>query len=629
MSSPTPAAGVRRFGAFEINLQTGELRKNGMRLRLSGQPFQVLAVLVERRGELVTREELHSKLWHADTFVDFDHGLNNAVARIREVLDDSSDTPRYVETVPRRGYRFIAPLAEIANSPGSKLATASSPSVLPDKKKTAPAWVRAGLGVLVLVALIALVFLLYRKQGSKSGGQPPITSVAVLPLKNLSGDPKQEYLADGLTEELISRLAQIRDLRVTSRTSVMQFKDTKLSVPEIAKTLNVDSVMEGSVIREGNRIRVHAQLIRAATDEHFWSDSYDRELRDVLTLESDVAQAIAQRVEVAVTGEERKQLASVRAVAPEVYESYLKGWSALAKRDTRANVEESISFFNEAIKKDPTYAPSYLGLARAYTLLSTVFMGGEDARPKVIDAAGKALQLDPQLVEAHVLLGRMAREQWRWADSEAEYRHALELRPNDAAAISGFADWLISQGRTDEALAARRRGRELDPIEISGSEVGWALFYARRYQEAEAELRSVLAVRAEDAYALWILGFTLLAANRPEEAVAVLERGVSASNRSPALVGLLVHAYAKTGRRADALQLLHELNSRKPVSYVPAAAFVPAYLGFSDHDQAFLWLEQAYREKSNLLQYLKVHPIFDPLRGDARFVDLVRRVGLN
>jgi serine/threonine-protein kinase len=272
-----------------------------------------------------------------------------------------------------------------------------------------------------------------------------------------------------------------------------------------------------------------------------------------------------------------------------------------------------------------------MGLASAYSELATVFIGGvaKQERPRAIAAAQKALELDPDLVEAHVLLGNMEQQQWRWAEAEAAYRRALELSPNNAEAHAAFAGWLTSQGRTEEAISSCRRARELDPLAISGSDLAWTLFYARHYDDAVKELHSVLAGRPDDAFALWILGFALIANHHPEEAVPVLEKGVSASNRSPAIVGLLVHAYAQAGRRSDALRLLEELKRRKQTGYVPAAAFVKAYLGLGDYDQAYFWLEEAYKEQSNILQFLKVHPIFDPVRNDPRFANLVRRVGLD
>jgi TolB-like protein/Flp pilus assembly protein TadD len=481
-----------------------------------------------------------------------------------------------------------------------------------------------------VVALLAVAYFLTRRPaGSGTGAR--IKSLAVLPLRNLSGDPSQEYLADGMTEDLIGRLSRIHDLRVISRTSVMNFKDTKLSMPEIAKTLRVDAIVEGSVIREGSRIRVHAQLIRGLTDEHFWSEEYDRELRDALALESEVAQSIARKVEVTVTGQERERLTAAREISPEVYESYLKGAFTLDKSNSRDQIEESIGYFEEAIKRDPTFAAAYVGLANGYFELSTPFIGvpREEMRPKMMSAARKALELDPESAEAHTLMGRLQQLQWQWTETEAEYRRALELKPNDAGALTGLADWLLCQGRTEEALGWAQRARELDPLAGSGTDIGWILFSARRYDEAIREFRSVLAVRPDDAGVLWYLGFALTGNGQPEEAIPVLERAVAGSDRSPGVIGVLVRAYAHAGRRRDALRLLGELKRRQQAGYIPAAAFVNAYLGLGDNERAFAWLERAYQEQSNILLFLKVHPFFDPLRGDPRFAELVRRVGLD
>jgi TolB-like protein/Flp pilus assembly protein TadD len=496
-------------------------------------------------------------------------------------------------------------------------------------KRTADTRRRLALAGVAAVVLLALAYGLVRKHLGEAA-QPRIKSLAVLPLKNLSGDATQEYLADGMTEALIGRLSSIHDLRVISRTSVMRLKDTQLSAPQIGKTLGVDALVEGSVMREGNRIRVHAQLIRAATDEHFWSEAYDGEMRDALALESDVAQSIARKVEVTITGDEHARLTAARSVSPEVYESYLKGRFALGRGGSRADIDESISDFEEATRRDPTFAPAYLGLGQAHSELGTVFMGTppEAERVKVVDAARKALELDPQLAEAHVLLANVLKEQWQWTEAESEYRRALELNPNDPVAHDGLARWLLCQGRADEALAWVRRGREIDPIAVSGTEIGWILFQSRRYDEAAHELHSVLVVRSDDATALWFLGFALTADNQSKEAIPVLERAVSVSGRSSAVIGVLIRAYAHAGRRADGLRLLEELKRRKQAGYVPAAAFVNAYLGLGDNEEAFAWLEQGYKEHSNILQWLKVHPYFDPLRDDPRFKDLLRRVGL-
>jgi TolB-like protein/Tfp pilus assembly protein PilF len=486
------------------------------------------------------------------------------------------------------------------------------------------------LAAVVVLGLLAAAYVMYRGR-TRNVAQPKIRSLAVLPLKNLSGDPTQEYLGDGMTDALIDRLSRMHNLRVISRTSVMRFKNPQLSVPDIAKMLNVDAIVEGSVMRQDNRIRVTAQLIRGATDEHFWSETYDRELRDVFAVQSELAQSIAEKVQVTATGEEHARLTAARPIAPEVYESYLQGRFAYDKSNSRADIEESIAYFERAIKMDPTFAPAYVGLADAFSDLGTVFVGAPpgDTRPKVINAARKALKLDPDLAEAHVLLASVQQEQWHWADAEAEYRHALELNPNDADAHAGLALWLVCQGRTDEAVAWAKRGRELDPLAVSGHSIGWILFQSHRYDEAIRELRSALAVQPDDAGALLFLGFALVANHQPGDAIPVLEKAISISNGSPAATGVLIRAYSHAGRRSDALRLLAELQKRRTAGYVPAAAFVNAYLGLGDNEQAFAWLEQAYKEQSNILQFLKVHPYFDPIRADPRFADLVRRTGLD
>jgi TolB-like protein/DNA-binding winged helix-turn-helix (wHTH) protein len=636
-----------RFGAFEVDLRAGELYKHGIRLKLQDQPFQILALLLERPGDVVTREELCQKLWSADTFVDFDTGLNSAIKKLRDVLADSAEEPRYIETLPRRGYRFIAevengvpaappdagvqrpklPLEEEENGLGAKRPVDGEVAVGPSGSSRAPLWlVLSGLAGLALIA--GTLGILRGRTGHTA--QTQIRSLAVLPLNNLSGDATQEYLADEMTEELCGRLARIHELRVISRTSVMRFKGTKLSVPEISRTLGVDAIVEGSVIRQGNRIRVHAQLIRGSTDEHIWSDEYDGELGDVLALESEVAQSIARRVEVKVTGEERARLVTARHVSPEVYESYLKAEEEFSNGNNRAEFEQSVADFEATIGKDASFAPAYVGLAEAYERLGSVPVGGppKETHPKMMSAARKAIELDPDLAAPHVLLAAVYQKQWQWSDAEAEFERALELNPNDAGAYVGYAKWLMCQGRTDEALAWAQRARDLDPLGTAGDllgspgiTTGWILFHARRYDEAIRELQ-----RDEPDHRY--LGMALIANGQPDEAIPVLEKALG-TDRNPAVMGVLVRAYAHAGRRREALRLLDELKQRQQKSDVPAAPFVNAYLGLGDNEQAFVWLEKAYKEESNLLQLLKVHPYFDPLRGDPRFTDLLHRVGLD
>jgi len=494
-------------------------------------------------------------------------------------------------------------------------------------------WARARKrAVLAALALAAgLLWLVHewttRQPASASGG---IRSLAVLPLENFSGNPAQDYLSDGMTEALISRLSSIHALRVISRTSTMHFKGTRKSVPAIAKELNVDAVIEGSVVRSGDKIRISVQLIRADTDEHFWSETYDREFGDALVLESEVAQAIAWRVRATVTGPERARLVAARQVLPEVYESYLRGM--FTDSYDQGEVKKSIAHFEQAINKDPAFAPAYIGLASAYYELGTPGIGGappSEVRPKVISATRKALELDPAVPEAHALLAAVYQEQWQWSEAQAEYKLALELNPNDAGAHLAYARWLLCQGRTEEALEWSRRGRQLDPLGVSGDNIGWILFQARHYDEAIRELRSDLALRPDDASAYWFLGFALIANGQAEEAIPPLEKGVALSKRSSAVIAVLIRAYAHAGRRPEAVRLLDELKRRQQDGYVPAAAFLNAYLGLDDKEQSFAWLERAYQEHSMIVQFLKVHPFFDPLRGDPRFAEFLRRANFS
>jgi TolB-like protein/Flp pilus assembly protein TadD len=505
----------------------------------------------------------------------------------------------------------------------------------PDTPPPVPESVRMGrhgriAAVLAAITLIlaAGVIWLVRERTAKPTASLAIRSLAVLPLANFSGNSEQDYLSDGMTEALTAQLSTIHGLRVISRTSTMQLKGTRKSVPAIGKELNVDAVIEGSVLRSGDKVRVTVQLIRAATDEHLWAATYDRELRDILALQSDVAQGIARHVEAAVAGAQNLAVAP-RTVAPEVYEAYLKGRFALTKGN-RASLDEALGFFTAAINADSTFAPAYVGVAATQEQLGTVFFGVPpgDSRPKVIEAARKALELDPQLAEARVLLANALQRDWHWEEAETEYRRAIELSPSDAGAHAGLAYWLVCQGRSDEALAWGRRAQEIDPLTFNSIDVSGILFYSRRYDEAIRESRRNLTTNPNDPLALWSLGFALIGAEQFDDAIHTLEKAASLSNRSPAVLGVLVRAYALGGHRAEALQVVDELQRRGRKGYVPAAAFLNAYLGLGDKEQAFVWLERAAQERSNIMQYLKVHPFFDLLRGDPRFAEYLRRANL-
>jgi TolB-like protein/DNA-binding winged helix-turn-helix (wHTH) protein/tetratricopeptide (TPR) repeat protein len=642
-----------RFQDFELDPAQFELRRAGHRVRLERKPLELLILLAEKRGTLVSREEIIQRVWGDDVYFDADRGINNAVRKIRAALHDESGQPRFVETIVGKGYRFVAPVnggrtetttgATAVTPPpslGAPAGLAAPALVATHGESTQSSWffrasrrsrllAAAGLFLAILAIVFALTLVRARQRLFASSASPRVQSLAVLPLKNLSGDPAQEYLADGMTEALIGRLSTIRGLRVISRTSVTPFKDTKLSAPEIAKTLQADALVEGSVIRDGSRIRVYAQLIRGATDEHFWSESYDRELSGALALESDVAQAIARKVEVTVTGEEHTRLVSAHQVAPEVYESYLKG--QFSRSNSRADIERRIAYFKDAIAKDPTFALAYVGMAGAYGELGGSFAGAptDETRRAAIRAARKALELDPGLAEPHVQLGEILKRQFRWADAEAEYKQALALNPNNAEAHVGYAAWLASHGRLDEALAWSRRARELDPLGEAGVGIGWILFHARRYDESIREFRSVLAVHPDEAGPHLLLAFPMIASGRAAEAIPDLERTASMSHRGPGSLELLATAHARAGHRAAALRLIEELKRGQKTGNVQATSFINPILALGNYDEAFLWFERAYEKQEGILQWIKVHPFFDPVRSDPRFKDLQRRIGLD
>jgi TolB-like protein/DNA-binding winged helix-turn-helix (wHTH) protein/tetratricopeptide (TPR) repeat protein len=633
-------AQVFHFGDFTLDQSRYRLRRGERILRLERRPMELLFLLVEKRGELVTREEVADRLWGTTVFVDIDQSINTAIRKIRIALHDDPNKPRFIETVIGKGYRFTA--AATCNgdfrvvvppeqaSPLPSPQGAPSPAVSPADERAGHPKTRRLLIAVFLLMLVAAGWWLSRSHVPRSTAQPRIQSLAVLPLKNLSGNPAQEYLADGMTEALIGRLSAIHDLRVISRTSVMRFKDTRLSLPEIAKILQVDAFVEGSVMLQDNRIRVIAQLIRGATDDHFWSETYDRNLQDVLALQSDVAQAIARRVEVTITGREHERIVATHHVLPEVYESFLKGRFILhSKANTRAGVEESIQYFQATIEKDLTFAQGYVGLAAARSQLGLVRNGGGlENRQQIVEAARRALELDRNLSEAHVLLADTAQKQWNWAEAEAEYRKALDVNPSDADAYSGLGSLLMCEGRMDEAVNWAERGRELDRLGSSGDALAWILFNARRYDDAIRELRSILAVRPDDVQPLWTLGFALILKGQARDAIPPLEKAAALSARSSGVIDLLSAAYARAGRHDDALRIVAELKRRRQEGYVQATSFVIAYVGLGDREQAFASLEEAYKEKSNILQFVKVHPFLDPLRSDPRFADLLHRVGL-
>ena len=631
--------GQLRFGVFEVDLRAGELHKHGLRVRLQDQPFQVLAMLLEHPGAVVTREELQKRLWPADTFVDFDHGLNKAVNKIRDALGDSAESPRFVETVARRGYRFLAevkgadatPLRspELAPPP---LPTAEFPdrpdlSVMPAMPKHRRSWIAWTMSAFVLLALLAS--LAAWKLHSRNRPASAIHSLAVLPLESLSNDTSQDYFADGMTDELISDLGQISALRVISRTSVMAYKHARKPLPEIAHELNVDAIVEGTVLRSGDQVRITAQLIDAAADKHLWSQSYEGELKDTLALQNQVARAIADQIRINLNPQEQAALKSAKVVNPEAYQSYLKGRYFWNKR-TPDSLKVALAYFNQAIDEDSNYAQAYSGLADTYALLGDwqyAVMTPKEALPKAKIAATKALELDNTLSEAHNSLAFCFDAfDWDLESAGKEFQRAIELNPGYATAHHWHAWHLSLLGRYDEAIEEMKKAKNLDPLSlIINADLAELLVIAHFSDESIIQSRKTIEMDPNFALAHNQLAQAYLQKHMNREAIAELQKAVELSGSSPTCVANLARAYAASGKTSEAIKLLGDLKKHSNRSYSDASEIAVIYAALGDKDQAMRWLEIGYAERFNPGVLLR--PGFDPLRSDPRFQDLVLRIG--
>ncbi len=614
-----------RFGDFEFDPTSGELRKDGLKVRLQEQPFQILTLLLKRPGEVVTREEVRQALWPGDTFVDFDVGLNSAVKRLRDALSDSAESPRFVETLPRRGYRFIAPLEP---SPGALPATPEAPPrpALPPRSR-----LRSWGGAAAAVAVALVTGLIVTGTWPRLRGQlasAPIRSLAVLPFENLTGDPEQDYFVDGMTDAVITDLAQVRALRVISRTSVTQYKLAKKALPRIAEELGVDAVVEGTVSRSGDRVRVTAQLIQAATDRHLWAQSYERELRDVLSLQGEVAAAIAQAIQVKLQPEEKRRMTQAQApVQPEAYEAYLKGRFYWSKRSAETSLK-AVSYFQQAIEHDPAYAPAYSGLSDTYRAFDVQGLAPpRECMPKAEAAARKALALDDTLAEAHAsLAGVLYRYDWDWEGAEREFRLSLELEPNYAEGHRAYAVYLMTVRRHEEALAEAQRARQLSPLSLQiNTELGMALVRLGRYDQAIEQLQKTLEIDPKFFRAYQTLAFAYEGkGDWPRATEALVSRPGRGQGRSNPWLG---YVYGVTGRRREALEILARLETLSHERYVSPQGFAIIHLGLGNKDQAMAWLEKAYDARAfEVLGFSG--PLFDRLSGDPQFQDLLRRMRL-
>jgi len=560
-----------RFGSFEVDLRARELRKEGSKIKLQDQPFQILALLLERPGQVVTREELQSRLWPSDTFVDFDHSLNKAINKLREALGDSADKPHFIETLAKRGYRFLPGLNESSRS---------------------------------------------------------IRSLLVLPLENLSRDPEQEYFADGLTEELITRLARISALRVLSRTTAMYYKGVRKPLPEIARELQIEGVVEGTVLRSGERVRISAQLIHAPTDTHLWADSYERAPRNVLALQSEVAHAIAREVQVKLTPQEEAQFAEVRSVDTEAYESYLKGryyWNGRS-RDGHG---KAVQNFRQAITKDPTCAPAYAGLADSVSVLGLWgLVPPNEGCGKAKEHALRAVTLDCNLAEGHTSLAwSILHYDYDFSAAQNEFEESIQLNPRNAPTRQWYGMFLAILGDFEQGLAELKQAIHLDPC---SSVIRWAMGFvewrARRYDQAIRRYEEALELDPNFAQAHWGLGIAYVENRMYERAITQMQKTRQISHDAPAAVVVHGEAYAAAGHSDEAQKILERLPEFSTQGYVMPYFVGRIYAALGRVEEALQWLETGFRDHAEWMVLLKTDAQFDHLRSDPRFQNLLRRM---
>ena len=614
-----PPSRLLRFGLFQLDLGTGELLRSGRRVRLQEQSFRVLALLVDRPSQLITREELRQKLWPADTFVDFDDGLNAAVKKLRFALGDSADNPTFIETIPRRGYRFIASVTDVVPAPLEKDEPVAAPRM---KRRNAVWWGAIGITVLT----IATAAIIASRRSAPTSELSPIRSLVVLPLKNLSSDPDQQYFADGMTEELITRLAGLDGLRVISRTSAMKYKDTDKLLPQIASELKVDAVITGSVLHSGNRVRITAQLLHAASDRHLWAESYEGDEQDVLRLQNDVAHDIAKEIILKLRPPNLSVQRQVRRIDPEAHRAYLRGryrWHTRRQDELKLAIED----FQRAIAIDPDYALAHAGLADVYVVLpflSTI--PHTEVYPKAKEAAEKALALDPTLAEAHnsnayvtMLLD------WDFAAAERGFRKAIELNPNYATAHQWYAELLSLQRRHEEARKEIGIALELDPLAaIMHHQAGQCYQQARRYEEAIQEYENAIALdpqfarRTSSGAMSWAYART----GRPERTMEIL---MSVSGASKERKAEYMDAFKRGGLKAFQVRNL-ELTPDANWTHPYYAAMLNAYVG--RNDKALSWLNEAIRRRDPEVLHVNVDPEWDHLRSDPRFIAALDRIGI-
>ena len=635
MPSPAEKSRVVHFGLFEVDLQEQELRKSGIRIKLQEQPFQILAMLLEHRGQTVTREELRQKLWPTDTFVDFDHSLNSSVKKLRLALGDDSGNPRFIETLHRRGYRFIAPV----DGPPPPTVAREERVAAPERTQSEPATTLAaedepvsGLTFIVknkaLLAIVGGIVMLsvagvfwYGRTKKSPESTRIAPTIAVLPFSDLSAEKNQEYFSDGLAEELLNDLAKIPQLRVTARTSSFQFKSKNEDLRSIGQKLNVSTILEGSVRKEGRRVRITAQLINAADGFHIWSETYDRELNDVFAVQANIARSVAASLKIELLGTE---LPAPHVTNEEAYNAYLQGQYFYQQRG-KDNFEKAAEYYQKAITLDPSYAPAWAELAwlRArqgdWGYLST-----EEAFQKGWEAVERALALDKNLADAHAVMGYIHTSyDWEWAAADDSYKRALALEPGNVRAVEGAAALAGVLGRSDESLRLFHRLAELNPLDATSHiELGAVLESAGHLEEAIAALRKALELNPESPTVHMRLGLVYLLESRPEEALAEMELEPDLHWR---LYGL-AFAYQALGRRKEADTSLTELISK--YGSIMAYQIAEVYADRKQVDLSFEWLERAYVQRDTGLISLATDPALNILKHDPRYGAFLKKMHL-
>lgn len=598
---------------------------------MRGQPLQVLQILLEQSGDVVTREEFQTRIWPADTFIDFDHSLNNAIARLREVLGDSAESPRYIETVPRRGYRFIGPVELQKLRFPVETVTQVKPETLVTPRKPNSSLVFV-LCTFFALGLGLVAWTSWRYARAKAA-VPAIHSIAVLPLDNLSGDPSEEFFADGMTDQLITDLAKVATLRVVSRTSVIRYKGTRKAMPEIARELNVDTIVEGSVVRSGNRVRVTAQLIEAPTDRHLWANTYDGEIGDVLKLQGEVTESIAQQVRAQLTPQQQTQLRRADLVNPEAYDDYLKGRLYFTTEFYKPeSVKKAQRLFEQAAQKDPNFALAYAGLGDAYVYLA--YSGALEREPayrSAKQALAKAMELDESIGEAHDTLGLLSADfDWDWDTADREFKRAIALAPSYSCAHEDRANFLASLGRRAETLEEISKIEQLDYTPVAAWTVSNSYYQLRDYPALiEASKRALLLV-PNDPGQHYFLGVAYESTGKFQEAISEYQKAVQLSNDAPDMAVALAHAYAAAGKKTEAQEMLRDLQRKSKQSPVSPYTIATIHAGLGENDKAYESLEKSYTEKSfGFPSRLKSDPLLDSLRPDPRFEGLLRRLGLD